>query len=249
MTFDPSERNRGRAWSKTSRECNAHSTQFTLDHILCTKHMMPQIILSYTIIEEPLNTVAVLATLRKDNPSSCPTSTRAQDSNASPFSPPNWSASSREDTHHLYNTPLQHSLKPFLHNMLLPSPLAHNPNLIDHFLQLLTSTLLSASTHIPSKSFHPHCAPGWNSSLKDASRMCKQHYRVWVAAGRPRDPSNPVRTAYKEAKKHFRSCLRLNRRLSAENFFASLDVQTTDPQRFFAPSVITCPLLSPIHNV
>ena len=40
--------------------------------------------------------------------------------------------------------------------------------------------------------------------------------------------------AYKEAKTHFRSCLRLHRRLSTENFFASLDVQTTDPGFFRA---------------
>ena len=86
--------------------------------------MIPKIILSYTIIEVSLNTSdhnSVFATLRKDHPPSCPTCmyTIAQDSNASPFSPPNWSASSRENKHHLYTTPLQHSLKPLLHNMPL----------------------------------------------------------------------------------------------------------------------------------
>ena len=218
--------------SSYTYESDAHSTQSTLDHILCPKYMLPKFILSYTIIEEPLNTSdhnPVFATLRKEHYSSHP----PQGLNASSFSPPNWSASSKEDIHRLYTTPLQHSLKPLLHNMPLPSSLAHNPTLIDHFLQSFTSALLSASTHIPSKSFYPHRSPGWNSSLKQASRVCKRHYHCWVAAGRPRDPSNPVRMAYKEAKKHFRSCLRLHRRLSAENFFASLDIQTTDPQRFF----------------
>ena len=218
--------------SSYTYESDAHSTQSTLDHILCPKHMLSKIMSSYTIIEEPLNTSdhnPVFATMRNDHPSSHP----PHGSNASSFSPPNWSASSKEDIHRLYTTPLQHSLKPLLRNMPLPSSLAHNPILIDHFLQSFTSALLSASTHIPSKSFHPHRSPGWNSSLKHASRVCKHHYRVWVAAGRPRDPSNPIRMAYKEGKKHFRSCLRLHRRLSAENFFASLDVQTTDPQRFF----------------
>ena len=97
--------------SSYTYESDAHSTQSTLDHILCPKHMLSKIISSYTIIEEPLNTSdhnPVFATMRNDHPSSHP----PHDSNASSFSPPNWSAS-KEDIHRLYTTPLQHSLNPF----------------------------------------------------------------------------------------------------------------------------------------
>ena len=44
--------------------------------------------------------------------------------------------------------------------------------------------------------------------------------------------SHPARQYYKQAKKYFRSCLRLHRKTS-DNFFASLDHQSTDPQQFF----------------
>ena len=55
----------------------------------------------------------------------------------------------------------------------------------------------------------------------------------WVIAGRPRNISHPAHKAYKDAKKHFRSCLRLHRKSHAENFFTSLDAQMSDPRRFF----------------
>ena len=69
--------------------------------------------------------------------------------------------------------------------------------------------------------------------MKAACKECKQLFRIWVVAGRPRDPAHPARSAYKEAKKHFRSCLRLHRRVLADKFFASLDVHSTDSKRLF----------------
>ena len=122
-----------------------------------------------------------------------------------------------------------------------------NASLIDNLFHSLTSILISISNHIPSKSFQPHCSPGWNYTLQCASRRCKIRFHDWVDAGRPRNASHPFRKAYKDAKKHFRLCLRLHRKSLAENFFTSLDAQMSDPRRFFfSPSGgILHPTLAP----
>ena len=119
-----------------------------------------------------------------------------------------------------------------MHNIPSSSHLL-NPSLIDDLFHSLTSILVSISTHIPSKTFQPHRSPGWNYTLKCASRKCKLRFREWVVASRPRNIFHPVCKAYKDAKKHFRSCLRLRRKSRAENFFTSLDAQMSYPRRFF----------------
>ena len=113
------------------------------------------------------------------------------------------------------------------------SNLSKDPTLTDHHITSLTSILLLNSQHIPSRSFHPHRSPGWDSSLKAAQHEYKLHFRSWVAAGRPRNANHPAHLAYKEAKRKFHSRLRLHWKLLADKQFASLDFNITDPQRLF----------------
>ena len=203
-------------------ESEAHSTLSTLDPILCPAYMFQS---AYTIVDEPLNTSdhnPVIAVLHHDfsSPTHPPLTIPC------PVIPRKWSSTSMADICCLYTKPLQKSLVYFLCK-LPSSPVSRNPNLIDNLFQSLTSI------HIRATTFHPHRSPGWNSTLKHANRECKIRYHNWVHAGRPRDIFHPVRKANKEAKQHFRPCLRLHCKSLSENFFSSLDAHTTTPHRFF----------------
>ena len=220
-------------------ESDAHGTQSTIDHILCPIHILSKFLSASTVAEEPLNTsdhLPVLAVLKyncatESIPSSNIPLPRLRRN--STVNSPNWAGTSKEDIRQLYTLPLLQLLSAFLCDLPPLSALALDPNLIDQAFHSLASLLLSSSSRIPPRSFHPHRKPGWSATLKEASRKCKLRYRAWVSAGRPRNMSHPVRQYYKQAKKHFRSCLRLHRKTLSDNFFASLDHQSTDPQQFF----------------
>ena len=143
----------------------------------------------------------------------------------------NWEGTSKENIKYLYSTPLQQPLHDLLHSIQSSPTLpgASTPSQIDHLLTSLSSTLLSTSANIPSKSFHPFRSPGWTSEMKAACIESKRLLRLWVNAGRPRDLDNPIFAAHKAGKKASRQAVRHHRR---NTFFASLDKES-DPRRFF----------------
>ena len=146
---------------------------------------------SASVIMEPLNISdhnPVFATLHCDYPSVTPSS---PSTNACSVTLRNWARTPREVIHRLYTIPLQQPLESPMHN--IPSS-SHslNPSVIDNLFHSLTSILVSNSNHIPCKSSQPHHSPGWNYTLKCASRRCKLRFRDWVDAGRPRNVSHPV---------------------------------------------------------
>ena len=212
-------------------ESEAHSSLSTIDHIICPHHLLPSFCSSSPLQDLPLNTSdhhPVCATLR------CTFSSTISHRDHPNYSPPNWSGCSKDVIFSTYTSPLQ----PILHDLMLVIPplsaLSHEPLLIDKHLESVTTSLLSVGVKLPCKRYHPHQSPAWTPQLKAASTTRKRLYRNWVSCGRPRDPANPLRKAYKDAKKNFRSKLRLHRRTINDNFFASLDIDCSNPQRFFS---------------
>ena len=145
----------------------AHSSLSTIDHILCSQHLLAKV--TSTIQEDAQNTsdhipiVASLSFLPK--PTHSGMNTGAPMPSVSPRR--NWEGTSKEN---LYSTPLQQSLQDLLQSS--PTP----PSTPSHLLTSLTSTLLSTSANIPSKSFHPFRSPGWTSEMKAA---CKDDFFVF----------------------------------------------------------------------
>ena len=213
-------------------ESDVHSSVSTIDHILCPLHSLPRVQSAHPIDDHPLNTSDHLPVFAKLSanlplPSSSPSSN--QSTPCYPFSPRNWSKTPKEVVISKYTLPSGPRLSTILSNSPTLSTLQSQPKSIDSLLSDVSSCLLSCSRHIPPRKFHPAKQPGWDSALKLASKTCKSYYRSWVRAGRPRNPDNPLRMAYKAAKKLFRSHLRLRNKRLDNIFFNSLDTNL-DPQ-------------------
>ena len=118
----------------------------------------------------------------------------------------------------------------------LPSStvLAQTPNLIDLKLSILTQTLLSASKNIPLKKYQSLKRPGWGPTVKAARRSYKHAHRLWVNAGRPRDPNHPARLSYKQAKRVFSAHIWLHMKPSTTPY-----ILTWIPTASFNPSAAT----------
>ena len=209
----------------------AHSSLFTIDHILCSQHLLAKVTSAYTIQEDAQNTSDHIPIVASLSFLLMPTHTGMNRGAPMPSVSPrtNWEGTSKEDIKYLYSTPLQQQLQDLLHSS--PTP-PSTPSQIDLLLTSLTSTLLSTSANIPSKSFHPSRSPGWTSEMKATCKESKRLLHLWVNAGRPRDPDNPIFAAHKAAKKAFRQAVRHHRRNTNEIFFASLDTES-DSHRFF----------------
>ena len=85
---------------------------------------------------------------------------------------------------------------------------------------------------MPLKRAYKHLRPAWNDQLKLAHSKSKNLYREWVAAGRPREESHPIKVAYKQAKSTFRASLRQHQRELRDARLLELDA--SDPSRLFA---------------
>ena len=186
---------------------------------------------SSPLIDHPLNTsdhFPLSATLILPSlPSPASSNTPKQSTRHSP----NWEKMSKDELTGLYTTPVSSQLEVLLLHISTNDFLS--PCHIEQLLSSISDILLSTSKNIPSKSFQPHKSPGWGPSLKAASAKCKYFYKRWTAAGRPRMNSHPARSAYKTAKKNFRSCLRLHKKNINDAFFSSLDLNYKDSKYFF----------------
>ena len=136
--------------------------------------MLPRFQSAFSVVDHPLNTSdhhPILAIFQHHLPAppvpSCSKTHKL----------PNWKGTSEGEIHQLYTTPVKTSLLSLLQDLPSESNLSKDPSLIDHHVTVLTSILLHNSQHIPSRSFHPHRSPGWDSSLKAAQCECKLRYR------------------------------------------------------------------------
>ena len=65
----------------------------------------------------------------------------------------------------------------------------------------ITAALVSSTSHtVPPIKFAKHTRPYWCPALNQAHLKAKKTYLTWRAAGKPLDPTNPLKTPYKEAK-------------------------------------------------
>ena len=83
-----------------------------------------------------------------------------------------------------------------------------SPNTLDPLFQELTDILHKASVDLPRTKFVKRIKPYWNEDLSRLKREKIQTYRVWVDAGRPRDPDDPLMRSYKASKRAFMNTIR-----------------------------------------
>ena len=144
----------------------------------------------------------------------------------------NWKKVSTQEIHDTYTKAVEAALGPIPLPTL--SALSSNPLEIDFHLDQLTSILTQiALSTIPTSKSSSHKRPGWSDDLNAAHRESKNAYKIWRAAGRPRNPDHPARMQYKEAKRKFKLKLRLHAKEQREEFFANLDLNTSNPSKLF----------------
>ena len=201
----------------------AHGTLTTIDHILCLKHLLPLIGQCHPLDEDPLNTSDHLPLICHINlhlqphspPKIAPT----------PHPKPNWKKVSTQEIQDSYTKVVESTLG----SIPLPtlSVLISNPQEIDSHLHRLASILSQTALNtIPTSRPSPHEKPGWSDELNVAHQTSKKAYKIWRAAGRPRNPDHPARIQYKEAKRKFRIKLCLHAKVQCEEFFATLDLHS-----------------------
>ena len=219
-----------------TQESEAHGSLSTIDHFLGPSHMLSSISKCVVAEEDPINTsdhLPILAQMELCfHPNAAPSPVEPQNQT---HSKPNWDKLSPMEIEALYTVPIEEQLSqikcPTLEECL------ENPTLIDQHLTTLTTLMLqTAYNSIPLKKYSPHKKQGWDDKLRQAQRAAQQAYKVWRAAGKPRNSDHPVRNHYKSSKGRLRSLLRQRKREERENFFASLDLHNTDPWKLFVPS-------------
>ena len=149
-----------------------------------------------------------------------------------PSSPyrPNWSKLSPEEFLSLYMEPLESRLNNFTSFILL-SPYQNIDAAINKdTIAIVTMLFETAKEHIP---VILHLTPKWSDNLQAAKKSSKRAFFAWKCAGKPPDPSNQLRVAYKTAKGVFRSELRHHIKDLHEAFLDNLDVSCTDSKCLF----------------
>ena len=214
-------------------ESEAHGSLSTIDHFLGPSHMLSSISKCVVAEEDPINTSDQFPILAELELCFYPhaASSPVEPQNQTLFGP-NWDKVSPMEIEALYTIPIEEQLNqikcPTLEECL------ETPTLIDQHLTTLTTLMLqTAYNSIPPKKYSPHKKQGWNDELCQAQRAAQQAYKAWRAAGKPRNPDHPMRNHYKSSKGRFHSLLRQHKREECENFFASLDLHNTDPQKLF----------------
>ena len=208
----------------------AHHSSSTINHILCLKHFQSNLSHCRVYDENPLNLSDHLQVV---GGLFCRLSMLTNISSPSFIAPkPNWSRLNSSEIADTYTVQVQSALSSLSFPDASFSSLC--PSDIDSHLQNIVEILSSAAADtISSKKFLPHLKPGWNSSLSKAHRESKLRYRAWVKAGRPRDPLNQYRSAYKCAKTHFRKILRLHEAEQRDSFLLKLDLSLYDLAKVF----------------
>ena len=213
----------------------AHGSSSTIDHILCPAHLLSSFSECAVEDDAPLNMsdhlpilsrLKLCLTIPTDSSPTC-----SAENGAPPR--PNWDKLSRTEIDELYTTPLEEAISTI--PLRSPDDYVADPNLIDVQLAALTDAMKKvASDNLPHKRYASHVKPAWSNHLKVAQRRANSAYRQWRAAGRPRNEDNPLMCAsYKKAKGQFRAQLRAYRKEQREQFFASLNLHTSDSRKLF----------------
>ena len=79
---------------------------------------------------------------------------------------------------------------------------------IDNCFSKLTDAMHLVANDLPRSKFKKNLKPFWDSVLSRLKKEKVECYRVWVNAGRPRDPDNSLWKNYKETKKVFSNKLK-----------------------------------------
>ena len=213
----------------------AHGTLSSIDHILCSRHLLSSFSSCFVADDAPLN-------LSDHFPVCCSFSTFLPKSGfpavgQSPItthSRPNWTkAKLFSDPLALYSELVESRLQGILSDAPDISALVEAPSLLESLLGTVSSSLTSVAEEVlPLKRAYKHLRPAWNDQLKLAHSNSKNLYREWVAAGRPREESHPIKVAYKQAKSTFRASLRQHQRELRDARLLELDA--SDPSRLFA---------------
>ena len=212
----------------------AHNSKSTIDHIIVHSSFLNCITDIKVLEESALNLsdhlpVVCSIALKTSN---SPIAVNRQIKPSPPYRP-NWSKLSPEEILSLYTEPLESRLNNFISSI----PTSSNQNIdaaIDKDTDAIATMLFeTAKAHIPPRKFIPHLTPKWSDSLQAAKKSSKHAFFAWKSAGKPSDPSNQLRIAYKTAKGVFRSELRHHIKDLREAFLDSLDTSCTDPKRLF----------------
>ena len=82
---------------------------------------------------------------------------------------------------------------------------------------------------IPAKTFHKHVRPGWTPELSNAHKLSNSAWLKGRNAGKPSSSTDPIKVAYKDAKRHFR---RLLKQLHNVQFYDELTQHRKDSGKF-----------------
>ena len=209
----------------------AHSSCSTIDHILLPGHMVGSIGYAGVLDEQPLNLsdhLPVLATLSCSVPVAVGTSSCRKRSSLRRC---RWNKMSVGEIADVYTTVVERRLGEMAVTNL---PSVVEPVWIEELLSRIVSVLVDAGKAIQSDGFRKHLKPRWSKELSAAHNSSKIAYRTWVRAGRPTSCTNPVRMAYKEAKKGYRRLLRKRERAQLECELLDLDrCCSSNPREFF----------------
>ena len=119
-----------------------------------------------------------------------------------------WHKFSETDIQEKYTKPLDQAILNRCSNILtFPQNNSMAKDEIEQSLRTLTKTIIECSVPLQSPRKPKHLKPYWNETLNSLSKDTKNKWNKWCCAGRPRG-TDPLFTAYKEAKKLYRDNLR-----------------------------------------
>ena len=107
-------------------------------------------------------------------------------------------------------------------------------NLIETFIDDISSAVLATgSESIPAKTFHKHVRPGWTPKLSNAHKLSKSAWLKWRNAGKPSSSTDPIKVAYKIAKRHLCRLLKQLHNVQSFQFYDELTQYRKDRDKFF----------------
>ena len=116
-----------------------------------------------------------------------------------------WDKLKPEDTYKKYTVPLNNSLNEVYNKVKDKDP---SPELIDKILDETIAALKLAEKKIPVSRYKSNLKPYWCPALSTLKKVKVEAYRIWVAAGRPRQKGNQLLIEHKAAEKEFRRKLK-----------------------------------------
>ena len=132
-------------------ESEAHSSLSTIDHILCSQHLLPQVSRARTLEEDVLNTSDHIPVMAELCFPSSPVHSTPTDTATNNSCPPrrNWDGITKANIKHLYTIPLQPQLKEIQQSI---QPFSSQTIILINSLNLWFQLFLT-----PPLTFHQNC--------------------------------------------------------------------------------------------